>query len=304
MSDKSGITVNVRTNAEQVANDIGASKQRIMKFLPEALRQFVGRVIKDLLSKSYPAPNNDPTSGHGNTDAAVQQGEENITKEINSAFTTWDKTKIGDLIMARNEAVLWNLNNPIPWRNPRMQKAWDKQDINYLYNAFKARGWQEPAEVGVYELQPTDELHSRVRDPNSGRILDAVRNNRQLRISVKDRQAIEAFILTKQKAIGTMAGGWVQALTALGIPVQDKFGGNGHGGAEIRDGGLTVKAYNALGDYNGMISSKGIIDQTLKQESDVLQKSLQAEIDKILNETASTKGTAAPAAAPTPPVSP
>jgi hypothetical protein len=280
------VQVNVKTNALEVAKNIGKGTDEIMKMLPDALKDYVIEVIKELLNKSYPAPGNDPSSGGGNSTEAVEQGKSNIEAEINRAFTTWDNTKVGDLIMAKNEAVLWNLNNPIPWRNPRLARAWQNKDLDTLYRAFKAAGWEEGKDNTNFEQEPTTGIHNRLRDPNSGRILDAVRNNKQLRISVRDRQAIEAYILTKQKSIGTMAGGWVKALTALGYNANSPFGGNGQGGATISNKGLTIKAYNSLGDYNGMISEHGIIEAVVREKGEGLKSKLDAEIDRLLKANA------------------
>ncbi len=282
MSAPKGVQINVRTNAAEVAKNLGKSSDEVMKMLPNALKEYVVAVCKELLNKSYPAPGNDPTSGGGGTDAGLQQGKSNLAAEINSAFTTWEKTMVGDLIMARNEQVLWNLNNPIPWRSPRLQKAWDSKDIDYLYETFARKGWTEPSEVVDYQSDIDRSLHEKVRDPKSGAVLEAVRNNKNLRISVKDRQTIENYIITRQKSIGTMAGGWVKALSALGASVQSPFGGNGHGGAVIKDGGMSIHAYNSLGDYNKMISSLGIIEDVVNEKSDDLKRFIDAEIDKVL----------------------
>lgn len=281
-----GVQVNVRTNAAEVAKNIKKGSEQIMQMLPDALKEYVIEVIKELLNKSYPAPGNDPMSGGGNTDSALEQGKSTIETEINRAFTTWDNTKVGDLIMAKNEAVLWNLNNPIPWRSQRLARAWQNQDLDTLYRAFKAAGWQEGENNTDFEQEPNIALHEGLRDPNSGRILDAVRNNKQLRISVRDRQAIEAFILTKQRSIGTMAGGWVKALTALGYNINSPFGNNGQGGASIENGGLTIKANNALGDYNGMISQHGIIEAVVREKGEDLKKKLDKEIERVLKANA------------------
>lgn len=284
-----GVQVNVRTNALDVAKNIKKGTEDIMKMLPDALKNYVIEVIKELLDKSYPVAGNDPRGGGGNSNDALDQGKSNIEAEINRAFTTWDKTKVGDLIMAKNDTVLWNLNNPIPWRSPRLARAWQNQDIDTLYRAFKASGWIEGEDNTNFEQEPNINLHERLRDPNSGRILDAVRNNKQLRISVRDRQAIENYILTKQKSIGTMAGGWVKALAALGYNINSPFGNNGQGGASISDGGLTIKANNALGDYNGMISEHNIIENAVRDKGNDLKATLDKEIDRILKAN-QTKG--------------
>lgn len=282
MSEGKGVTVNVRTNAAEVAKNLKAGQEELMKTIPIALKDYVIAVCKELLEKSYPARGNDPKQGGGNTDEAVQQGKDNLAAEINSSFTTWDKTMVGHLVMAKNEDVLWNLNNPIPWRSPRLQKAWDTKDFNTLYHAFSRRGWTEQPEVVHYEQEPSQEMHDKMRDPQTGAVLAALKGNKNLRISVKDRQAIESYILTRQKSIGTMAGGWVKALTALGAQTSSKFGSNGFGGAEIKNGGMSIHAYNTLGDYNQMISSLGIIEETVNQRGEELKKRLDAEIDRVL----------------------
>jgi hypothetical protein len=290
VSASKGVQVTVRTNALEVAKNIEKGTEEIMKMLPNALKEYVVEVCKELLNKSYPAPGNDPEAGGGNSDEAMKQGVDNLTAEINSAFTTWDKTMVGDLIMAKNEEVLWNLNNPIPWRSPRLQKAWDSKDINYLYETFARKGWTEPSEVVNYQSDASDALHNKLRDPKSGAVLDAVKNNKNLRISVRDRQVIESYILTRQKSIGTMAGGWVKALTALGAPVSSQFGGNGYGGATIKTGGLSIHAYNSLGDYNKMISSLGIIEDTVRDKGEDLKKTIDDEIARILKANSTKSG--------------
>jgi hypothetical protein len=277
-----GVQVNVTTNAQEVAKNLKAGQEELMKMIPVALKEYLVEVCKELLDKSYPVSGNDPTQGGGNTDDAVEQGKSNLTAEINSSFTTWDKTMVGHLVMAKNEDVLWTLNNPIPWRSPRLQKAWDTKDFNTLYHAFSRRGWTEAPEVVHYEQEPSTEAHDKLRDPNSGAILAALKGNKNLRISVRDRQAIESYILTRQKSIGTMAGGWVKALTALGAQTSSKFGSNGFGGAEVKNGGMSLHAYNTLGDYNQMISSKGIIEKSVKERGEELKKKLDTEIDRIL----------------------
>lgn len=290
MSAPQGVQVNVKTNAAEVANNIKGGTDEIMKMLPNALKEYVVECVKELLKKSYPAPGNDPTNGGGGTAAAVDQGKDNLAAEINSAFTTWDNTKVGDLIMAKNEAVLWNLNNPIAWRNPRLERAFNTKDIDTLYRAFAGAGWVENEDKTNYQPDISTDMHAKARDPASGAILAAVKNNKQLRISVRDRQAIESYIITKQKSIGTMAGGWIKALSALGSPVADPFGGAGAGGATISNKGLTIKATNELGDYNGMISRHGIIEAVVREKGDDLKEKLDKEIDRILKASAKGKG--------------
>ena len=284
-----GVTVNVTTNFAEVAKDIQGGTDAILKMLPVALKEYVVTVCRDLLDKSYPAPGGSPREGGTNTTEGLESGKASLAAEINRAFTTWDKSSIGDLIMAKNEAVLWNVNNPIAWRSPRLAKAWNSQDINTLYGAFKAAGWVEGGSSTPYEDKPTEAMHESMRDKQTGRILDEVRNNKNLRISVRDRQAIEAYILTKQRSVGTMAGGWVKALTALGSPVSTPFGNNGHGGAEITNGGLTIHAYNELGDFNGMLSNQGIIEAIVRERGEDLKAKLDSEIERLLNESAKTK---------------
>jgi hypothetical protein len=265
---------------------MGAGQQEMMDKLPYILRAFLILTIRDLLDKSHPVLGNDPRGGGGNTNSAIDQGEENLTKEINRAFTTWDRTKVGDLIMARNEDVLWSLNNPIDWRNPRLKKAWDRKDIDYLYASFKASGWTENATAGQFVDQPTEALHDKMRDPKTGGLLKAIVQNPSLRVSVRDREAIEAFIIQKQLSIGKMSNGWVKALIALGDKsIQTPFRGGtglGEGGASVSGDGLTLKANNLWGDFNSMISRWGIIDDVLREQGDDMKQSLQKEVDAIL----------------------
>ena len=286
MSSSASTTVNVTTNAAEVAKNMGAGQQEMMDKLPFILRAFLILTIRDLLDKSHPVLGNDPRGGGGNTNSAVDQADENLTREINRAFTTWDRTKVGDLIMAKNEAVLWGLNNPIDWRNPRLKRAWAKRDIDYLYDTFKIAGWTDNATAGQFVDQPTEELHNKMRDPKTGGILQSIVNNPSLRVSVKDREAIEAFIIQKQLSIGKMANGWVKALRALGDNrIQTPFRGGtdlGWGEASVSGDGLTLKASNLWGDFNSMISKWGIIEEVLKEQGDDMKQTLQKEVDAIL----------------------
>lgn len=285
VSNPADTQVNVTTNAALVAKNMGAGQQEMMDKLPYILRAFLILTIRDLLDKSHPVLGNDPRGGGGNTNSAVDQGEINLNAEINRAFTTWDNTKVGDLIMARNEAVLWNLNNPIDWRNKRLKRAWEKRDIEYLYQSFKLAGWAENPPAGEYVLEPTEELHDKLRDPKTGGIRADVVKNPSLRISVRDREAIEAYIIQKQLSIGKMVSGWVKCLRDLGDKnVSTPFRGSNFntGEASVSSDGLTLKANNLLGDFNYMISRWGIIEEVLKEQGDDMQNTLQKEVDAIL----------------------
>lgn len=304
MSSNAGVTVNVTTNAAVVAQNLGAGTQEMMDKLPYILRAFLVLTIRDLIDKSHPILGNDPRGEGGGTNPAFDQGLENLTKEINRAFTTWDNTKVGDLIMARNEAVLWSMNNPIDWRNPRLKKAWEKRDINYLYDTFKIAGWTENPTAGNFVDQPTEELHDRMRDPKTGGIRAEILKNPSLRISVRDREAIEAYIMQKKTSIGKMAGGWVKALRALGNNYPSPFDPNvGSGSASVSENGLTLKASNSYGDFNYMISKWGIVEEVLKEQGMNMQNTLQREIDAILlKHSTPAGGPTAPAAGSSAPV--
>ncbi len=286
------IKVNVTTNAAEVAKNMGAGQQEMLDKLPYILRAFMVLTIRDLLDKSHPVLGNDPRGGGGNTNSAVDQAEENLTKEINRVFTTWDKTKVGDLIMAKNTAVLWSLNNPIIWRSPRMKRAWEKQDIDTLYKTFKMAGWEENPNVKEFVQEPTEELHDKLRDSKTGGVRSEIAKNPQLRIAVRDREAIENYILQKQLSIGKMANGWVKALAALGhnIPTPFKGASIGSGGATISGDGLTIKANNAYGDFNSMISRWGIIEEVLREQGEDLKDTLQREVNAILAKHATPAG--------------
>lgn len=285
------ITYNVTTNAGAVAANIGAGKSELMARLPYIFRAFMVLTIRELLNKSYPILGNDPRGNGGNTNSAKDTGDENIEKEINRAFTTWDSTKVGDLIMAKNDTVLWTLNNPIQWRNPRLKRAWEKQDIDTLYDAFKAAGWSENPSLSSFVQEPTEDLHNAMRDPQSGGIKSEILKNPQMRISVRDREALEAFIIQRKLSVGKMAGGWVKALAALGHTVNTPFGNNGSGSAKVSSDGMKLTANNKLGDFNSMVSRHGVIEDVLREQSVDMRNTLQQTVDGILNKYATAAGT-------------
>jgi hypothetical protein len=110
-----------------------------------------------------------------------------------------------------------------------------------------------------------------------------IMNNPSLRISVRDREAIEAYIMQKRLSIGKMVGGWIKALRALGNNYQSPFDENvGYGEASVTNGGLTLRAFNLYGDFNYMISKWGIIEEVLKEQGDTMKETLQRDVDAIL----------------------
>ena len=262
------INISINTDATQMAQRIGANKDKFMAKLPEILKNFVVRSTKSVLEHTYPVPGNNPLNGQGNSQAALAQAEKNIRQDVERSFETWDRAWVGDIIMQRNTEVLWNIQNPIQWRSPAMKKAWENQDIDALYAAFKNNGWKESDNVYVPNVSAAD-------------VLKGVAKGVGPRVFVQDKKAIDEIIEMKIKRVGLLAGGWVKALKKLGQAVASPFSG-GSGGAAVTNNGLTVSAWNDNGDADGVMTKSGVIPVLVAKEENILKRDIVDHIRKSM----------------------
>ena len=265
--------VTVTSNFPQIADKFGEASDEIEKQYPLYVRQCAANICYELLKRTYPVVNNDPSSATGGTDQAIKQGEQNVRNDINQMFGTIDDLRVGDLVMAGRSDLLSNLNNPIEWQSPSLEKAWQTKDYTKLFYAFQKAGWEE-GDVQIADA-PTVEIQAGMRNPETGAMLRPVK-----KVYVKDRNQIESFIAERIKTVGKMAGGWVQCLEALGRKPTTTMNGNGEGSIEEVGSGTTygVVATNTYGDFNQMLTKTGLTEKVVWEQGQKFTESVRAMI--------------------------
>lgn len=216
-----------------------------------------------MLNHSYPAPGNDPTQGKGNTQEAKAQGEYNLRKDIEHMFYPLDKHSVKELVGMRNN-VVFQLDNPIQWRDPDLERAWKSQDMDILFMAFQSLGtytgesdWLNLENTMFNEVQANTVNYVEV--PNEEIHQSSMKNGRwdgKTKTAVRNKQVIEQFLRRKMRDIGRSANGWVDILKKLGSMVSSVLPGRGSGTLSIKQGGgnITYSMENLHGNPNGMLT--------------------------------------------------
>lgn len=277
------VTVDVR-NVGEVVRNLGNIEKEMKKKFPERVRKTMIWICQRFLSQTYPLVKNDPKNHTGGSPEAIQQGVQNIVRDVNNAFGTWDEIKIGNVIMAKRQDLLWNMNNPIDWRSPELEKAWQLRDFNTLYKAFERSGWDAGDVVKVDETAKPA-VYEKLRD-SSGRLKASVHRHSNERIFVKNKNSVDDLIAKKVAHIGKMSGGWIKAIRGIGGTTTGISLHGGSGGSKMVGNGLDIGAYayNDYGDFNGMMQRNGVAGAIITDEFDKLKTKTEQDIqDAILN---------------------
>lgn len=237
----------------------------------EATRSVAQDMARDFLAYSFPAVGNDPKSAKGGTEAAKQQGIKNLRYDINSMFIPLKKFTVKQLVMQKNPLV-WQLGNPIVWRDEGLARAWNRQDMDTLFNAFASidDGMGDDDTIGRYDYD--EGAMFKEQDLNQVKLADrptislqkqmmtAGRWNKRDRVAITEASTIRAFIAHRQKSIGKSANGWNKCLSDLGGVKKSILPGKGKGGAYKVGKNLDAeyRMENPWGDPNGWVSGAGI----------------------------------------------
>jgi hypothetical protein len=256
---------------------------------PKVLKDVAIETAKAFLAHSYPAPGNDPMKGDGNTPAAKQQGEYNLRKDINSMFYPLSKHSVKELVGMRND-VVFQLGNPIEWRDESLARAWASQDMDSLFMAFHSLG-TATGEANDYinnELTYFNDVQlntvNYVEVPNEEIHQSSMRNGRwdgKTRTAVRNRQVIEQFIRRKMRDIGKSANGWVDILKKLGSAASSVLPGKGLGTLTKTNGQNSVgyKMNNAWGNPNGMLDAAK--DKVVNDSRALLKQKTKELVDRV-----------------------
>ena len=273
------VKVSVKTDFDQLARRFATAGIDIKTELPILVKRCAAETAEELLRMSYPAVNNNPLSKTGGTPGALAQARKNIERDVNANYKPVAEMKIGAVLMAREESVLWSMRSSIDWHNPALKKAWERRDFERLYSAFREAGWRE-ADIGnKFTIVDKPEESIKQITENINQSMSAVGSAPTY---VRDPASIKNTILTKLKNVGKMAGGWYRACKALGHGAVYNLPNQGSGGATIKDGGMTVEIHNDYGDYGGLISDKGIFDQVTPASGEKLAESAMGAVAKAI----------------------
>jgi hypothetical protein len=275
------INLTVTTNIVDVANHFDEVKDDLKKGYPPIIVEETGYIIQKILSSTPPFAGNDPKSESGSSEGGIKWGIENVYQDINRAFGTWDEISIGEAIMGGNTELLWNINNPISWNNPLLEKAWMMRDLPTLQKAFGRAGWTKGDAVKIAEV-PTISMHKGMRNPQTGAIKDEIKHNKAKRVFVRNQKAIDDFAAVKISSVGKMGNGWIKCLNDIGASTSSWIDmANGEGGAKISGSEFDTKveATNNLGDFNGMLSRAGTVPKIMAEG----QLSIQRRIEALLH---------------------
>jgi hypothetical protein len=271
------VNVAVKTNMAELSKRFATAGMDINRELPILVKRCAAETAEELLRMSYPAVNNNIHSKTGGTPSAMAQARKNIERDVNANYKPIAELKIGAILMAREEQVLWSIPSTIHWRNPALKKAWDNRDFERLYGAFRKAGWTE-ADIG-HRFSIVDKPEDSIQkiSENINQSMAAVG---MAPTYVRDPASIKTAILNKLKNVGKMAGGWFRACKALGQATVYNLPHQGSGGAKITDGGMTVEVYNEYGDYGGLISEKGVFDEVTPASGEKLKESAMGAVAK------------------------
>lgn len=269
------ISVSLTGNAHALKSQMAAQQHAFKHGYEEVMRTVAISTAHSLLRHSYPAVGNEPWNGQGNTAGAKEQGEYNLRRDIESIFYPVTRHSVRELAMSK-DPVLWQLGNPIEWRDPQLKQAWESRDMEVMFNTFATRGTDVgEQDVFNYEITnfasveaqkvnyvatPTSALHDRAKVNGAW--------DRKTRYAVRDKTAIENYISQQLRNIGRSANGWIDCIKQLGSQVGQALPGKGSGSVKIdRAGGsISYTLENVHGDPNGMITKNQVLTKVMAEE--------------------------------------
>ncbi len=247
----------------------------------QILRTSAGNTAEALAKKSLPAVNGNPLAGGGNTPEAQAAGEANVRRDLYRMFRPLESFSVRELVRQKNMAV-FDLANPIDWRDDDLRRAWENRDMETLYNTFARTtsyvGEADEFEYGEQEEQleeipyvPQPSIQDQYKMMNRGRW------NGRSKTIVKNRAILAKFVADRVKSVGKVVNGWVRAAAQLGAGgrVRQIMFGKGDGEAKFKTkkGGGEWVLTNRHGDPNGMLT--GIIQDVAWEQQFELHKKAQ-----------------------------
>lgn len=280
----------VTSNIAEFSKNMAIQRMHFLEAFPQLAKNAAISTCKNHIAHSFPAPGNNPMSGQGNTTAALQQGKDNLAKEIRSMFIPLNSMSVASLVAQRNE-LLWNLDNPIQWKDEGLAKAWATRNMDAMWDAFMSTdqglGDYQYDEGSLYKAQdfkkieysekPTLALQTQMRQPNG-------RWDGRSKVAVKNRAVIEQFIKQRAQSIGKSANGWKDCLSQLGSTIMSVFPGRGVGKVSQsgNKGDVVIRMRNAKGDFAGMVSKSGVLEKIRAEESDKFARACREKIAEII----------------------
>ena len=298
MSASSRPAATVTTNIPQLQAAWTKFDKLLIAALPDLVKEALKYEVEELIKYTPPIKGNLIGQPLGGTADAKKQGEANVARDIDMMFRPLEYTSLGDLVMARNEEAVWAYDNMV-FESKRLQKAWDTKNIDELYHAFESNGWEYTEEDFGYldTLTIPDAIATREEYmDNSGAQANAFKNNKSVRMLVKNTKSIEAVKKARQLSVGKMVGGWVKVLRSLGGSPKESFNGNGIGIVKSSGFGTpkpVMTADNPHADYNNIMASMGILPKISAEAERRTKIALQKKIDEIIKKT-SNSGTPPP----------
>lgn len=241
-----------------------------------------------LYKHSFPAPGNDPLKGNSGTDEAYKQGQYNLTRDINSMFYPIGKHSVKELVGMRNRAV-FQIDNPIQWNDPDLERAWNAQDMDILFMAFQTQGtWSGESDYlnleNTFFNEVAADTVNYIETPNEEIHQSSMRNGRwdgKTKTAVRNRAAIQRYLAVKMKDIGRSANGWVDCIKKLGGQISALMPGRGAGTVDVkRDAsGIRYTMTNNYGNPNGMLDEA--IDKVNRDMDMLLIKKSKELVDTV-----------------------
>ena len=250
-------------------------KQEYSKILDDAARN----TAEELAKHSLPAPGSNPLSGKGNTKEAWDKGQHNVRRDLYSMFVPLESKSVRDLVRQKNMAV-FDLANPIDWRDDDLRKAWENRDMETLYNTFSKLtthvGEADEFEYGERE-EDLEELPY-IPEPTikaQQSMMVRGRWDGRSKMLVKNRKVLASFVKQRLLSVGTSVNGWVNIAKRFKSSIIKIMPGAGDGKIAFRNaqGGGEWVMENKYGDPNGMMTE--VIQKVAREQQVEMAKKLQ-----------------------------
>lgn len=143
------------------------------------------------------------------------------------------------------------------FKNKRLEEAFNRRQLDVLDKAFNPDG-DAGTRVNFIEGAPMAEAHREQRGPD-GRIVPDPKV-----FYIEEKRSLEEYMRQAARKIGTMVGGWYEALGKMGSGKKSPFPGKGAGNASFSQtpNNFTLVARNELGNFAGFLT-KSVDPQAL-----------------------------------------
>lgn len=275
-------------------------KKEYNKILLESAKD----TAESLAKRSYPTTSGNPAQGGGNTPEAMAHGEANVRRDLYGMFRPLESFSVRELVRQKNMAV-FDLANPIDWKDDDLRKAWENRDMEILYNTF-SRLTTHVGEADEFEYGEQEEQLEEIPYVAMPTIQDQqkmMRNGRwdkQSKMLVKNRAVLAKFVAQRLRSVGTVVNGWVKIAQQLRGSIAKIMPGKGEGSAKFRSakGGGEWILTNKYGNPNGMLSH--VMQEVAAEEQQNLQKKAYDLVKRCVAAANAQRRAPRPSNAPTP----